>query len=659
MKKVLAILGLLLSVLPGSLYGQFSMQRTFAETGGSVSTGSAGTIATLSQGDVIVINERYTNFSQKGIQCFRLEKGSLKIVQSKAYFNGFTVQNLRCLVKNDSIYLLAQHNNGGNYRIMFLVFDSDLNLVRSVIHKSSESLLIYSFLADPNGSFRVYGAVIENNNGRRFVQSLSSDGTVFWSKRFGDQVVLWGGSVMLPNGDIVASAAGKFVSLNRNGGLVWARSFGDEFDYSINGGSADGNAIITRSVYDSALIYSIRVGSDGQYKGQTQGVWMNQPVFSNVLLNGHILVGSSTFAENNVFLKISELDDKGVLVTNHRIDNVFGYAPTGAIYDACKYATHVDASGNFYVLGVANRQGFFVLRLEQDLAFDCGYTEGGSEPSPVVEQNQEGEFVVDMPVAFIPYPFTEETAGTYQHICTGCGSEIQQMLFDSTVCLSDPSYTFNAGNQGAKYLWSDGSTSRQITVHQSGDYWVRIMNDCDTLLDTVTLVLNQKPLIAVQANPEISMPFEDIVLTGQPDTFSTMHWYYSDSLMGNGNQYIWKSDRNGNYTWYWEVYDDPTCRTRDSLVVRVSLIDYYFPTGFSPNKDGLNDGWGPVGSGIVHYTTTIYNRWGQRVFSGENQLWDGTFNGVALVDGHYMYRVELINDDGVRKEYKGVITLLN
>ncbi|MHB1277857.1 MAG: T9SS type B sorting domain-containing protein [Bacteroidia bacterium] len=657
MKKVLVIWGLLYCVLAGSLQGQTPVMRTFAETGGSVSTGAQGSIATLSNGDVIVINERWTNFSQKGIQCFRLENGSLKILQSKAYFNDFTIQVPSILVKNDSIYVLAQHINGGIYKMLYLVFDQNLNLVRSVIHDSPESLLIYSFLADPDGSFRVYGAIKDDS--RRFVMSLSSDGAILWSKRFGDNIIYWGGSVMLPNGSIIASAGGKFVSLNRSGGLLWVKNFGDEFIYAINGGSVDGNAIITRSAYDSSLIYSLKIAGNGQRLGQTQGVWMNRPVFSAVLPNKHNVVGSSSFAGERVFLKISEWDENGILVNNHRIDNIFKYAPTGALYDACKYSTHVDGAGNFYVLGVANRQGFFVLRLNQDLAFDCAYKEQNAEGSPVPENDPGGELVVDLPIAFIPYSFTAETPGNYEQLCTGCGSKIQEVLFDTSLCMLKPELTLNAGNPGAKYLWSDESSGVQIKIRQSGEYWVRISNDCDTLYDTVKVILHQKPTIQLQAEPEVAIPGEEILLKGLPDTFSTMGWYFADTLRASGSQSIWKADKNGAYTWYWEVYNDSTCRTRDSIVLRVSLIDYYFPNAFSPNNNGLNEGWGPVGTGIKEYKIEIYTRWGQLVFRGENQHWDGKYKGVGVMDGQYIYRVELINDDGVRKEYKGVITLVN
>ena len=40
------------------------------------------------------------------------------------------------------------------------------------------------------------------------------------------------------------------------------------------------------------------------------------------------------------------------------------------------------------------------------------------------------------------------------------------------------------------------------------------------------------------------------------------------------------------------------------------------PTGFTPNGDGLNDDFRPLGSGefASEYQMTVFNRWGQQVF---------------------------------------------
>jgi gliding motility-associated-like protein len=72
-------------------------------------------------------------------------------------------------------------------------------------------------------------------------------------------------------------------------------------------------------------------------------------------------------------------------------------------------------------------------------------------------------------------------------------------------------------------------------------------------------------------------------------------------------------------------------------------------SGLTPNNDGHNDLW------IIDYidlhlpnTVMIYNRWGIRVWKGDNYdnknvVWDGTssIDGKALPDGTYYYIIEV------------------
>jgi len=78
------------------------------------------------------------------------------------------------------------------------------------------------------------------------------------------------------------------------------------------------------------------------------------------------------------------------------------------------------------------------------------------------------------------------------------------------------------------------------------------------------------------------------------------------------------------------------------------------PQGFTPNGDGTNDTWV-----IFHLNqfpnsqTTVYNRWGNEVFSkrGYNNDWDGTGkNGKLLPAGSYYYIVDTFDTDGGKQE---------
>ncbi|MGB0428829.1 MAG: lectin-like domain-containing protein [Bacteroidia bacterium] len=82
----------------------------------------------------------------------------------------------------------------------------------------------------------------------------------------------------------------------------------------------------------------------------------------------------------------------------------------------------------------------------------------------------------------------------------------------------------------------------------------------------------------------------------------------------------------------------------------------YFPSAFSPNNDGDNDTFKWKGVGVRSTNLRIYNRWGQRVFDGENE-WDGTFNNTICQDGLYYYVATMVGSNNDTYFYKGEIYL--
>jgi gliding motility-associated-like protein len=68
---------------------------------------------------------------------------------------------------------------------------------------------------------------------------------------------------------------------------------------------------------------------------------------------------------------------------------------------------------------------------------------------------------------------------------------------------------------------------------------------------------------------------------------------------------------------------------------------------FSPNADGHNDVWNIGNTSLYpNMEVTIYNRWGQSVWSsgqGYPVPWDGTFNGADLPIDSYHYIIDLHN----------------
>lgn len=85
------------------------------------------------------------------------------------------------------------------------------------------------------------------------------------------------------------------------------------------------------------------------------------------------------------------------------------------------------------------------------------------------------------------------------------------------------------------------------------------------------------------------------------------------------------------------------------------------PTGFTPNADGLNDSFRPLGAAefMTEYQITIWNRWGQEVFRSTEVLngWDGRYKGQEVLTGVYAYLITYRDINNKEQLVRGNVTL--
>lgn len=106
------------------------------------------------------------------------------------------------------------------------------------------------------------------------------------------------------------------------------------------------------------------------------------------------------------------------------------------------------------------------------------------------------------------------------------------------------------------------------------------------------------------------------------------------------------------------VISNKGCGTaNDSVLVKV-FKQLYIPNAFTPNNDGINDTWDiETLQAYPNAEVKVFNRYGQVVFDnhGKNISWDGTFKGVQLNSGAYVYLIDLKNNLPL---IKGVVYIL-
>ena len=87
----------------------------------------------------------------------------------------------------------------------------------------------------------------------------------------------------------------------------------------------------------------------------------------------------------------------------------------------------------------------------------------------------------------------------------------------------------------------------------------------------------------------------------------------------------------------------------------------YFPNAFSPNGDGNNEYFETFcNCPTTHFRLLVFNRWGEVMFSTENQSdnWDGTFKGAKLDTQMLIYLSSITYADNRTENYKGSIMLI-
>jgi len=104
------------------------------------------------------------------------------------------------------------------------------------------------------------------------------------------------------------------------------------------------------------------------------------------------------------------------------------------------------------------------------------------------------------------------------------------------------------------------------------------------------------------------------------------------------------------------------CYDTASVFVYVEHCALYIPSGFTPNGDGLNDKFGPIGivSDNAFYEFIVYDRWGDKIFYTTNKYekWDGKKDNQELPAGVYTYVIRVSEKSIQPYNITGTITLI-
>ena len=265
-------------------------------------------------------------------------------------------------------------------------------------------------------------------------------------------------------------------------------------------------------------------------------------------------------------------------------------------------------------------------------------------------------------------------SGTYIATLTGAsGCDSLATLFltvlpsptssESVTICSGQSYSF-----GSQTLTTSGTYQELYTAANGCDSIRTLYLTVNPILDNdvmATICQGQSYAFGSQQLSSAGVYTENYTTAQGCDSLVTLYLFVDDPVSFNtdttlclGETLIFGTQSISESGIYTEVFDDPLgC---DSIVtIEVAFIDCQGPFEISnivtPNNDGQNDTWKISDyTQISGCTVTIYNRWGQPVYTTKDYQneWGGTKDGEPLPDGVYYYSI--VCEDN---EYKGTVNL--
>lgn len=389
--------------------------------------------------------------------------------------------------------------------------------------------------------------------------------------------------------------------------------------------------------------------------------------FGNGIINTNPTVSTSFATSGTHTVSLTTTNANGCRATN--IVNVIisplpvaGFIPSDACANSSTVFTNTSTissgtiSGYFWDFG----DGFGI---STSVNPSYSYLQPGTYTVTMIATSNEGcSDTITHIVTIFPLPVPN-----FLHIsAAGCGPLV--------VNFTDSSYIA----QGSVIAWfwdfGDGKSSTlenpSHTYEASGTYNVTLTvtsnNGCENSITVPNIVtVYPAPIAEFEPDPaQTSIIHPEFNFTNLTSGGLTYQWTFGD---GTGNSQFEPNHMyadTGTYMVTLYVTNSYGCRDTVKHPVRVlPEFEWWVPNAFSPNEDGVNDGFNVKGISIVDVKLSIFNRWGDQIFYSEgrnNRDWDGSVVGVPTKaqEGVYVYQVKVQDVWGKFHEKVGQVFLV-
>jgi len=213
------------------------------------------------------------------------------------------------------------------------------------------------------------------------------------------------------------------------------------------------------------------------------------------------------------------------------------------------------------------------------------------------------------------------------------------------------------GNPASVVLNNNGSYAVSVLVTNQYGCFINIpFVDSIKVYPKPTAAFIYSPMNTDVTNPEI-------YFTNQSQNANSYYWNFGDYASADNisteTNPVHYYQYEGSYMVNLIASNNYGCKDTASAVIHIKpQFAVYIPNVFTPDGNGLNDIFMPVGVGIMEdeYQMLIYDRWGNLIFTSNNLRvgWDGSVKGDPHPkDGVFIYKITLLDVFGNRHEYVG------
>lgn len=213
------------------------------------------------------------------------------------------------------------------------------------------------------------------------------------------------------------------------------------------------------------------------------------------------------------------------------------------------------------------------------------------------------------------------------------------------------------------YLWIpsfDTTNTLLVKPENTTDYYVYVGDDCKTFTvrDTATVFVNKPSVNFIYLGTPIIK--EKIEYVNLSPSYTSYLWDFGNGeSSSNRNDHVYYQD-SSIYNVTLTVTDSMGCK--NSMTQKIQIYypySLYIPNAFTPNGDGVNDYFMPNLTSVVSVEFSIYNRWGQVIYSSSElrPRWDGTYNGIPSPNDIYTYKIQVVSILEEMETFTGHVTL--